>query len=393
MSTDQLELKTTQAEDSEGLKAVLSGALHSPHMGEWIELLGFDNFREVRVRGQVVAGLGYLPAGQWFGGVSVPCVGITAVGVAPEYRGSGLGSAMIRLMMEELYGEDMPLSSLYPATLPFYQRVGYERAGQRINYQLGLDAIDVRESSADLAPVTEEDYPTIYDLYERRARLSSGNLDRPAWWWKRKLESEEHRLFRYLIAQDGAPIGYLIYRQAEREAPITLLDVCALTPEAARRVLALLAAHRSIVETVTWWGGPFDPLVTLLREPLVAVSRPRVKTVISLDWMLRLVNVPKALAARGYPPGLNAALHFDVRDDMLPNSGRLVLEVADGRAEVHPGGEGRIRLHVRDLASLYSGYMSPAELSTLGTLSASEADMALAGAVFASPRPWLADMF
>jgi len=300
---------------------------------------------------------------------------------------------MIRLMLEELYEEGTPLSSLYPATLPFYQRGGYERAGQRINYELALDAIDVRQSSAELAPVTAEDYPIIYNLYERRAGLSSGNMDRPAWWWKLKLESEEHMLFRYLLVQDGAPVGYLIYRQSDRQSPITLVDVCTLTPEAGRRVLALLAAHRSIVETVTWWGAPFDPLVMLLREPLVAVARPRVKNVISLDWMLRLVNVPKALTARGYPSGVSAALHLDVRDDVLPNSGRMVLEVAGGRAEVNAGGEGRIHVHVRDLASIYSGYMSPAEVSTLGTLSTSEADLALMGAVFASPRPWLADMF
>src|SRR4051794_38324758 len=161
MATDRLELRKTAADDSTGLKAVLSGALHSPTMGEWIDLLGTDNFREVRVGGEVAAGLGYVRAGQWFGGASVPCVGITAVGVAPEQRGSGLGSAMIRLMLEELYHEGMSLSSLYPATLPFYQRAGYERAGQRINYQLALDAIDVRQSSAEMAPVTESDYPTI----------------------------------------------------------------------------------------------------------------------------------------------------------------------------------------------------------------------------------------
>ena len=97
---------------------------------------------------------------------------------------------------------------------------------------------------------------------------------------------------------------------------------------------------------------------------------------------------------RGYPAGLNAELHLDIRDDILPsNEGRLVLEIAGGRGEVRPGGEGRIRLDVRDLAALYSGFMSPAELRTLGTLDAPDADLALAGAVFASPRPWMADMF
>jgi predicted acetyltransferase len=394
MAIGEIELTKTRAGESGPLEAVLSGALHSPTMGKWIELLGVDNFREVRVDGQVAAGLGYVRAGQWFGGANVPCVGITAVGVAPEYRGSGLGSAMVRLMVEELHNEGVPLSSLYPATLPFYQSVGYERAGQRVNYHLAIDAIDIRESRAELAPVTEADYPTIYDLYDRRARLSSGNMARPEWMWKRKLESSEHRLFRYLLVQDGAPVGYLIYTQADRETPITLLDVCVLTPEAGKRILTLLRAHRSIQENVTWWGGPFDPLVMLLREPMVAVSRLRATPKISLDWMLRLVDVPKALTARGYPAGLDATLHFDVRDDLLPaNSGRMVLEVSGGHGEVSRGGEGRIRVDVRDLAALYSGYMSPAELTVLGTLQASPDDMGLLGAVFASPRPWLADMF
>jgi predicted acetyltransferase len=394
MLTDRLMMAPAREGDSGELEALLSGALHAPNIGPFLARVGIQNFREVRLRGELVAGFGYVPMGQWFGGANVPCYGITVVGVAPEQRGTGVGLSMLRMMLEELQREGIPLSSLYPATVSFYKRVGFERAGYRLIYELPLNEIEVRESDASMVPVTESDYPTLRELYERRARLSPGNLERPEWMWQRKLQSDEQRYFRYLVTRDGAPEGYLIYRQGDTNTPISVVDSCVLTPEAGRRLLKFFAGHRSMIESVTWAGGPLDPFAYLLREPMVAVARSRVKTTLSLDWMLRLVDVSKALALRGYPTGLNAELHLDVRDDILPsNEGRLVLEIAGGRGEVRPGGQGRIRLDVRDLAALYSSFMSPAELRTLGTLDGPDADLALGGAVFAGPRPWMADMF
>jgi predicted acetyltransferase len=79
---------------------------------------------------------------------------------------------------------------------------------------------------------------------------------------------------------------------------------------------------------------------------------------------------------------------------MLPwNHGRFVLELTDGRGQVRPGGQGRIRLHVRELAALYSGYMAPVELGRAGTLDGPEADLAFATLAFSGPRPWTPDMF
>jgi hypothetical protein len=49
-------------------------------------------------------------------------------------------------------------------------------------------------------------------------------------------------------------------------------------------------------------------------------------------------------------------------------------------------------MHVCDLAAIYTGFMAPHECAYLGTITASEEDLALAGAVFAGPRPWIADM-
>src|SRR5437868_14472057 len=172
-----------QGDEVEALASLLGAALHFAPGGmrDWMATLGEHNFRAVSLQGRVVAGLGIVTTGQWFGGRSVPMAGLTAVGVAPVHRGTGLGAAMIQSTLEEIREQGVPLSALYPATLAFYRRAGYERAGLRLTYELPLAAIDVREFEPELIPAGPERYDDIYHAYETQARHSAGNLDRPAW--------------------------------------------------------------------------------------------------------------------------------------------------------------------------------------------------------------------
>ncbi|MEO7910516.1 MAG: sterol carrier protein domain-containing protein, partial [Roseiflexaceae bacterium] len=164
-------------------------------------------------------------------------------------------------------------------------------------------------------------------------------------------------------------------------------DIVSLTPAAGRRLLTLLADHRSMTETMRLPGAHNDPLLFLMSEQKQKVGA-------SLDLMLRIIDVVGALSARGYPAGVSAELQLDVRDEVLPwNNGRFVLTVADRHASVRSGGSGKFGLHVRDLATLYSGYLTPQELLAASNLEAAEADLATAAQIFAGPRPWIPDMF
>jgi predicted acetyltransferase len=395
MTQDDLAFMTPQDADVAALEAVLDPALHfaAGTIRNWIATLGLENFRAVRRDGRIAAGLCLVRMGQWFGGALVPSVGLSAVGVAPDWRSSGVGSALLRRTLEELHAEGIPLSVLYPSSLRFYRRAGFERAGQRLSYELPLAAIDVDDRSLTLAPFEADQYDEAHRIYEQRARRSNGNLDRLGWMWRR-FEPTDRPVHRFLIMHNSRVEGYVVFTQGGRSDPLTVLDCCILTPGAGRRVLGLFAGYRSVVENVAWSGGPLDPLLYLLGEQLTAGARNTVRVTRALDWVLRIVDVAGALAARGYPPGLSAELHFEVRDELLPaNAGRFVLRVDGGRGEVVGGGAGRIRLHVRDLAAIYTGFMAPHECAYLGTIEAPIDDLALAGAVFAGPRPWIADMF
>jgi predicted acetyltransferase len=385
-----------QPDELDTLASIISMALLFPpeELQKYIAHIGTDNYRAVYADGQPVAGLCLLPVGQWFGGRCVPMVGITAVGVSPAWRGSGVGLALLHSALEEIQAMGVPLSALYPATLRFYRKLGYERAGQHISYELSLAEIDVVERGPHLVQVDPGQYAQIADLYEQRACRTSGHLDRPGWMLQRRIEQQEGAVSAYVVVCEGQREGYVVFGQDKRSQPLTVLDVCALTPRAGRRLLTLFADHRTMVEQVVWPGGPADPLRYLLTENMSSGIRARVQILHLLDWMLRIVDVAGALMARGYPPGISAELHFDIADDVLAaNNGRFVLQVADGQAQVSRGGSGHIRLGIRELASLYSGFMAPTELQAIGAIDGPAADLALAGAVFAGPRPWMPDIF
>src|SRR3954454_559086 len=107
----------------------------------YVETVRPENFRVMRRNGAAVAGLGLLDMRQYFGGCGVPCRGIAAVMVEPGERGRGTASRMMAAMLEETRAAGIPISSLYPATLPLYAKVGYARAGDRITYRLPFGVI------------------------------------------------------------------------------------------------------------------------------------------------------------------------------------------------------------------------------------------------------------
>jgi len=389
ISQKNLEYGPVRADELDQLNILLEQALTFPmgSMAPWMAEIGHAHMRAVRRAGRAVAGMTIIPMGHYFGGQSVRAGGITAVGVAPDQRGSGVGRWMLQQSLEELHRQGVPIATLYPATTAFYRRTGFERAAQRLLYDVPLAEIGVRDYSLEAVPAGPSEYAAIKQLYVQQAIRTSAFIDRPEFYWNSILEPKDKRVYSFIVQHDGVPEGYVIFAHAAWGETLKVSDIVALTPAAGRRLLTLLADHRSMTETMRLPGGPNDTLLFLMPEQKQKVGA-------SLDLMLRIVDLVGALTARGYPAGVSAELQLDVRDEVLPwNNGRFIVTIADRRARVRSGGDGRVRLHVRDLATLYSGYLTPQELQAASNLAASQADLATAAQIFAGPRPWTPDMF
>jgi predicted acetyltransferase len=358
----------------------------------FLERVEASAVRVARIGADVVGGLLVLPMGHWFGGRAVPCVGISAVGVAAEHRSRGIASELMRTVLEEARRDGVALSSLFPATCPVYRAAGYESAGNRFVYRTALSTVGEGAREPEVRLATRDDHPTMRALYGERARTASGAIDRTPYFWRRVLEPKGEEAAAYMIFGSTGPEGYVVLSQRCVSTPlepmdIHVVDAVVLTAAAGRRVLRMLADHRSIAKHAKLISGPGDPLFLLLREESLEVSSV-------MRWMLRIVDVRAALEKRGWPATSSAEVHLDVRDPILrENARRWVLELDRGRASVREGGSGGIAIDIRGLAALYSGFLTAEDLQVAGLCNGDAADLARASAVFAGPAPWVGDRF
>ncbi|MBX3436466.1 MAG: GNAT family N-acetyltransferase [Planctomycetaceae bacterium] len=352
--------------------------------------IGRENLRLLHENGRVVAGLGVYRTGQWFGGRAIPCAAVAAVGVAPESRGTGAAAFQMRALLEELHADGTPLASLFASAQHLYRKVGFEQAGLRCRYELPMSSIGMRDRELPVTQVSLESPAAFLATAETHARATNGHLQRTTGLWERLIEHPDGHQAGFVIGDPGRPEGHLIYRHCvdEHEAGhLMIRDMAALTPAAARRLWTLIADHRSTIPYVSWCGPGVEPLLCLTHE----CKNVPVKV---LRWMTRIVNVPAALAGRGYPEDVSDELHLSVRDELLPsNNGRFVLRVHEGRGETAAGGDGRVSLDVRGLAPLFTGFLPPHTLRTLGYLDGDDASLRQAARIFTGPEPWMPEIF
>lgn len=385
------------SEQTQQLGAILSQCFNSP-LSEWLVYLnriGLENFRVVRQGEQIAGGLAVIEMGQWFGGCCVPMAGLAAVGIPPEYRGMGAAVELLTQTLKEIQAKQLPISVLYPATQYLYRQVGYEQGGTAGGFEIRLETLRLSVNQASLKAirnlemqaVTPIRHEVFRDIYRQSAVKNNGNLDRNEAIWQSIIQPrEQETIYAYLVGSPQ-PEGYIIFKQDAKESQIIILDWVALSAAAAQRLWMFLADHRSQIQKVLWRGAAINPFLLLLPEQTAKVQY--------LDrWMLRIIDVVKALESRGYPAGLETELHFAVVDELLPeNNGNFVLRVSGGRGEVKRGGKGELQLNIRGLASLYTGLYTPSQLQVSGYLAGTDNAVSAATQIFAGAEPWMSDFF
>jgi predicted acetyltransferase len=357
---------------------------------KYFDRIGQENFRVIRRSGRISGGLAIHQMGQWFGGYSVPMVGIAAVGIAPEDRGNGTAYELLKQTLVELNSLKVPISTLYPATQVLYRKLGYEQGGSRCVWELPTASINVRDRDLEMVSVNPAEYEIFKQIYLQQAQYNNGNLDRNRAIWQNIVESSaKESLYAYLIGSESEPEGYIIYTQQwiAEEFILKIHDWAVLTLAAAKRLWTFLADHRSQISKIRWHGSTIEEKTLLLSE----------QTAIAIEqkyWMLRIVDVVGALSKRGYPKAIEAQLHLDIRDNLLStNNGKFCLKIANGSGEVTPGGKGALKIDIKGLASLYTGFYSPQQLKLMGYLDATEKDLEIAQLLFSGFMPWMPDFF
>jgi predicted acetyltransferase len=357
----------------------------------WMRLGGLENLRVLRAGKTPLATLMRIQMGQFYGGRSVRMVGIAAVAVAPEARGRGIARQIMQAAVQEIHAEGWPISVLYPSTQTLYRQIGYEQAGHRFLTRIPLASIDVRERGAHVVTLDESHQPAIQECYTAFAATQDGWLDRSPFGWIGIRERRGERYPGFGVISGDRIDGYVFFTQRVKPETgrydLIASDVAFRTPEAGRRLLGFLADFATIGDDVVLSGGPHHPLVWLLGQQRFTVTFKNY-------WMLRLTDVRRALEARAYPAAVRGEVALDVADDLIgDNNRRFTVSFDGGQSHVREGGSGDVRVGVRALAALWSGFWTPHQLHAVGAIHGPDAALATLHAAFAGATPAMNDMF
>lgn len=331
------------------------------------------------------------PYRQWFGGRPVPMGGVASVAVTASHQRRGLAKETVAATLPWMRANGFVVSALFPATVGLYRGLGWEYAGDYTWLDVpgaALRALGPVPDGLDVRPAAPDDLPGIFAAYERLCSATNGMLEREGPFFDRRPETVLGD-YAVVAARDGVVEGYALgeRRNAGHTVDVTAWDLVGTTPEAERAVWFALGAGASVVPTVRVKACA-DTLLLHLPEPVVTTHE-------HLRWMLRVVDAPGAVAARGWPRGVSATVDLHLTDPRVPeNYGPWRLEVSGGEGALTRGGEGTVRLDAGAFGSLYAGYTDPRTLVRAGRLSTADgAALETLAALTAGPSPRLLDYF
>jgi predicted acetyltransferase len=331
--------------------------------------------------------------GQWFGGRLVPTSGVAGVTVVPEIRGQGLGRLVLTSLLAAARDRGAVISTLYPTT-PFpYRALGWEDVGTLTFTAFPATAFATARPAAGytLRPATEEDVPAIHSLYRAMAQAGTGLMERSGVLFQGDLLTSFHGV-TVAIGPSGLVEGYASWDRGpgyNADGKVTVYDLIGFTPGAISTLLAMLARWASVAPTVVMRLSDPDTVRLFVSSMLGKIDY-------SNTWMLRVIDAPGAVAARGWPRYLTGSVPLELEDAECPwNAGAYRLEIEGGQAKLSPGSPTRegATLTARGLSLWYAGAADAAQLRRAGLLRGDTSGDEFLQAATAGPKPALLDYF
>jgi len=332
---------------------------------------------------------------QWWYGRAVPMAGVASVAVAPEHRGRGIARRLMADLLAEMVRRGYPISALFPATMSMYRSLGWELAGARETAEIparSLSPLAPPDLPPEAGPVVLKraepgDAAAVNSVIGRvhEAARDCG----PITWDEATVRQwlGDRDLYAYLSHD-----GFLIYHCHDGNDAVFVEGAEAMSAATVRAFWSHVGSHASIAEKVYARVGAADAFWWLTRERDADVTHRSL-------WMLRVVDAPAAIAARGFPAATSLSVPLDLADGARPeNSGRWELTVAEGKGSLSPltsppAAGPPLALGPRGLAALYAGTpVATLRRAALASGGSPEGDAAL-DAAFGGATAYMLDSF
>ncbi|MBN1901278.1 GNAT family N-acetyltransferase [Candidatus Sumerlaeota bacterium] len=336
----------------------------------WTSGLPLDETIAVVEKDRIASFVRMLKYKVWVGGCEMRMGGIGAVSTWADAQGRGYAGDLMRRSVCIMRDRGDALSALYPFSHRYYGKFGWASMGERIIYAEARqnDIIPHEEKSLVRWCKGEEDIDLLDAAYRKYAQRYNGMTIRPRERWAAILRSmQELNGQIYLIIRDENPIGYLYCEQILGKPgghETIVRDFACTTQEAYRAMFGFFASLPTNVGKITL-SAPFLPnLASFYKEPFITMKW-------ALPFQYRVLDVERAIGARGFNPDAKGHLKIKILDECGDwNTGVWEIEVASGKgfAKKTTGKKSDIEMTIQDFSRLYMGAFDAASLAAHGVL-------------------------
>jgi predicted acetyltransferase len=299
--------------------------------------------------GVLVGAMRTIPYTGFVGGVATPIGGLASVAVAPEARLTGVAGQLVRRHLGDLSSAGTPWSFLYPFSPKFYAHYGWAAAARRLRWRLRPETLPLLPERARvrrlrLADKGDDDRTAMQGVYERMLPRTNGSLTRSVEQLGWAFEGN------HAVGVDGPDglSGYLVYSTlapTPRPQSLVVREWLAEDVATERALFGFLGAQRDQVAEVVIDTTEDHPLGALIENGAPAVeddSLPgehHMLASLSSGLMARIVDLPRAVAQRGYPGVASGAVALTVTADPVVsgNITTVTARIEDGRAQAVSG--------------------------------------------------------
>lgn len=275
---------------------------------------------------------------------------VAGVAVLPEYRQSGVGSAMMAEGLRLFRSEGIPMASLYAFRETYYRKFGYEACGSRVKVIVPNSRYPKLEQSLPVRRLEVSEVGLLQPCYEAFARKRSGMNVRTDIHWSRVLGKD----ISIYAAGDPIEAYLLINHQWQFWEGQGTSEFIWTTRRGYESILSVLCGVGINKTSVEWYEPSDGPYLTRFLDQGVKANIERLV-------MYRAVDVPACL--RALKPSGSGSFTLMVPDNVIPeNTGPWRVEFSPKGVSVEPTETADIELPIQMFVQAFLGEPSVADL-------------------------------
>ena len=315
--------------------------------------------------------------------------GLTGVGTYPEYSNQGLMHKLLYQSLKNMKEKKQSISFLYPYSIPYYRRKGWEIVSDKITYEIkDYQLPKNKQVSGDVERVDVES-EEVKKAYNRFAYQTHGALIRDDLAWNEYWLWDSDDLMAAIYYNDkNEPDGYVLYWI--KDEVFHIKDMIFINEEARTGLWNFISAHFSMINKVIGDTYTDEPLAFLFEDADIKES-------ISPYFMARIVDLEEFI--KQYPfkaDTIRREWIFKMDDPILSwNQGNFKLVIdKNGKGQItRTSQKTEDKIDIQTMTTMLLGYKRPDYLYKIGRISCSNDTVDMLEDAIEQQAPYFSDYF